>query len=302
MGSTRERRLDMKPSRKSGQALLLVMWAMFVMCFSILGLMRLLNVTISTASSMERVSIASSLAYAGTTIGKNEDFPPNGKPSKRQFPNGSELEITAVSENGKLNINTLLAAQDRTTLRALLRIWGLNDVEADTVLDCLLDYVEPGTTRRLNGAKAEQYRLAGRQPPSGKLFRSVDEMQNVLHFDMVTKKKDNWRDYFTIYGDGTLDLTTAPPDLIKAVCRVGDSSARGLAQAMTGEGRSIQDLEAARIAMGLTEKEFQELASRISMGGKVRRIRAKATFGQATRSIEMIFRMDTSTILDWREW
>lgn len=285
-------------SARAGQALLLVMWAMFVMCFAILGLMRLLNVTISTATTMEKVSIASSLAFAGTTLGKNPDFPADGKPQKRQFPNGSELEVTAVSENGKLNINTLLASQDRATLRALFRIWGLNDVEADTVLDCLLDYVEPGTTRRLNGAKAGQYRLAGLQPPSGKLFRSIEEMRYVLHFDMVTGKKENWRDFFTIYGDGTLDLTAAPADLIKAVCRVGDSGAR----AFSGGGQTIRDMEAARLAMGLTEKEFRELGGRISVGGNVRRVRSKATFGQATRSVEMICLMNSPTILEWREW
>ncbi len=290
-------------SKTSGQALLLVMWAMFVMCFSILGLMRLLNITIGTSSALERVAIASSLAYAGTTMGRNPEYPANGKPQTRKFPNGGELEIVVVSENGKLNINKLLAGQDRETLRALFRLWRLNDVEADTVLDSLLDYVEPGTTRRLNGAKADQYRMAGRPGPSGKLFRSVDEMASVLNFDLVVRNKENWRDYFTIYGDGTLDLTSAPVDLIKVVCKVGDSSARALMQGQSGEGPGIRDMEAARLAMGMTEKEFQALGGMVSMGGKVRRVRAKGTLGQASRNIEAICRLDTPpVILEWREW
>jgi type II secretory pathway component PulK len=294
----------MRPRPKNGgQALLLVMWAMFVMCFSILGLMRLLNVTIGTSSALERVAIASSLAYAGTTMGRNPDFQANGKPQTRKFPDGGELEIVVVSENGKLNINKLLADQNRETLRALLRLWGLNDVEADTVLDCLLDYVEQGSTRRLNGAKAEQYRMAGRAIPSGKPFRSVDEMANVLNFDLVVRNKENWRDYFTIYGNGTLDLTSAPVDLIKVVCKVGDSSARALIQGQSGEGAGIQDMDAARLAMGLTEKEFQALGGMISMGGQIRRVRAKGTSGQASRNIEAICRLDSPTaILEWREW
>jgi len=292
-----------EPSKDCGQALLLVMWAMFIMCFSILGLIRLLNVTIGTSSALERVAIASSLAYAGTTMGRNAEFPANGKPQNRKFPDGGEMEIVVVSENGKLNINKLLANQDRETPRALFRLWGLNDVEADTVLDCLLDYVEPGSTRRLNGAKVEQYRMAGRPAPSGKLFRSVDEMANVLNFDVVVRNKENWRDYFTIYGDGTLDLTSAPLDLIKVVCKVGDSSARALIQGQSGEGAGIQDLEAARLAMGMTEKEFQALGGVVSMGGKIRRVRAKGTLMQASRTIEVICRTDSPpAILAWREW
>jgi general secretion pathway protein K len=289
----------MRKPRRRGVALLLVMWAMFIMSFSILGLMKLLNVDIGNASAMERVAIASSLAHAGTTMGRNPAFPANGRPERKKFPNGGELEITVVSENSKLNINKLLAQEDRTILRSLFRLWGLNDVEADTVLDCLMDYVEPGTTRRLNGAKAEQYRRAGRTGPAGRPFRSIDEMESVLNFDLVTRRKENWRDFFTIYGDGTLDITTAPPDLIKAVCRVGDAGARAF-----GKGETFSDMNAVRLAMGLTEKEFESQRDLISIGGKVRRVRSLGTFAQARRTIEAIYQIEgeTAAILDWRQW
>lgn len=285
-----------------GQALLLVIWAMFVMCFAILGLVRLLNINIGTASAMKRVAMTSSVAFAGTTMGRNVDFPPNGQVEKRKFPNGCELEVFVVSENSKLNINQLLATQDRDTLRSLFKLWKLNDVEADTVVDCLLDYVEPGSTRRLNGAKAEQYKRAGRKGPSGKPFRSIEEMASVLNFDLVSRHKENWREFFTIYGDGKLDLTTAPADLIKVVCRIGDSGVRAITQRQSGH--ELKDMDAARMAMGLTEKEFKELGNRVSVGGKVRRIRSTATLAQARRTIETICRMDANetVILEWKEW
>ncbi len=287
-----------------GQALLLVIWAMFVMCFAILGLIRLLNITIGTSTAMKRVAMTSSVAFAGTTIGRNEEFPSNGRVEKQKFPNGCELEVFAVSENSKLNINTLLAAGDRDTLRSLFKLWRLNDVEADTVVDCLLDYVEPGGARRLNGAKAEQYKRAGRNGPAGRPFRSIEEMASVLNFDLVSRHKEDWREYFTIYGDGRLDLTTAPADLIKVVCRVGDSSARSIAHRQSQEGMELKDMNAARMAMGLTEKEFDGISSRISVGGKVRRVRSTATLAQASRTIETICRVDAgkAVILEWKEW
>jgi len=294
----------MKMRRSRGQALLLVMWAMFIMSFAILGLMRLLNLNISTASTMERVSMVSSMALAGSTMGRNPDFPPTGRLERKKFPDGSELDIVAVSENSKLNINNLLESGDRDSLRSLFRLWNLTDVEADTALDCLFDYVEPGNTRRLNGAKAEQYRRAGRKGPTGKPFRSIEEMTSVLHFDLVTRRKEEWRDYFTIFGDGTLDLSTAPADLIKAVCRVGDSGARSIVHRRSTEGQEIKDLDAARLAMGLTEKEFEGMRGRLAVGGKVRRVRSTATFANAKRTIEAIYRIDdnAATILEWKEW
>ncbi len=291
-------------SRLRGVALLLVMWAMFIMSFSILGLMGLLNVNIGTASAMERVAMASSLAFAGNTMGRNADFPANGRAERQKFQDGGQLEVIVVSENSRLNVNRLLSRGDRDTLRALFRLWGLNDVEADTVLDCLFDYVEPGTARRLNGAKAEQYRRVGRPAPPGRPFRSVEEMNSVLNFDLVARRRDNWRDYFTIYGDGTLDITTAPPDLIRAVCRVGDAGARGVARSWENGGQGLKDMGAARLALGLTEKEFGELQGRISLGAKVRRVRSTGTFAQARRTIEAIYQMDSekTSILEWRQW
>jgi len=291
------KRLD---SRSRGLALLLVMWALFIMTFAIMGLLSLLKVDIGNASGMERVALASSLAFAGVTMGRNADFPVTGKPEKQAFPDGGRLEVIAISENSKLNVNHLLGSGDRDTLRALFRIWGLRDVEADTVLDCLLDYVEPGGNRRPNGAKAPQYRAAGRAAPPGRLFLSIDEMASVLNFELVSNLKENWREYFTIYGDGTLDLTTASPDVIRAVCRVGESSARAIQQG----GSGLQDMDAVRMVMGLTEKEFETLQGQLSLGGKVRRVRSTGFFAQAKRTIEVIYQTDGSTaaILEWREW
>jgi type II secretory pathway component PulK len=293
----------MRRREDRGQALLLVLWAMFIMSFSIIGLIQLLRVNIGTASAMERVAIAKSLAFAGTTIGKQQDFPADGKVDHRKYPDGKVLDIVVVSENSKLNINSLLEVEDRETLRSLLRLWHLTDVEADTVLDCLLDYVQPGNTRRLNGAKAEQYRRVGRKAPTGKPFRSIEEMTSVLNFDMVTRRKPEWRDYFTIYGSGKLDLMHAPSDLVKAVCRVGDSGVKALQR--LGENGDLPKetaMEAARVAMGMTEKEFGNLSGRVTMGGEVRRVRATGTFAQAQRTIEAIYRPDDKTFLEWKEW
>lgn len=283
-----------------GFALLLVMWALFIMSFSIIGLLTLLNVDIGNASGMERVAVASSLALSGITLGRNVDFPVNGKTEKQSFAEGGVLEVRAISENGKLNVNRLLAREERETLHALFRIWGLSDGEADTVLDCLLDYVQPGTARRLNGAKADQYRAAGRQPPPGRPFRSVDEMAHVLNFELVTNRKGDWRDYFTIYGDGTLDLTAAALDVIRAVCGIGDVGAKSVQSGASG----FVDMDAVRRTMGFTEKEFEAMQERLSLGGKIRRIRSTGTFANVAHTIEVICQTDgiTSSILEWREW
>lgn len=66
----------------------------------------------------------------------------------------------------------------------------------------------------------------------------------------------------------------------------------------------MEDTESARMAMGLTEKEFSELSDRVSIGGNVYRVRATGAFEQAKRTIEAIFQVESgyTNFLEWKEW
>lgn len=289
--------------RRNGMALILVLWAMCVMTFSILGVLQLLSLNVTGATAMEKGAIAEAAAHGGVTIGSHAAFPMTGVPESWTEANGVELEVEATSELGRLHINRMLTEENREVLRQLFRSWGLRDAEADTVLDCLMDFIEPGNTRRLNGAKARQYQAAGLPLPLGRPFKSLEEMPMVLNFDLLMRVKPDWREYFTLHGEGQLDLISAPRDLIRAVCQVGDPGANGLLRRRENLDDPLTELEDARLAMGLTEPEFEAIRERITLNGTIRRIRSVAVMGGVTRRIQAVIDIDGErTLLEWRQW
>lgn len=87
------------------------------------------------------------------------------------------LRISILDESGKIDLNT---ASDEL-LKGLFKSAGLSEEASATLLNTVLDWRSPGNLKRLNGAKEEQYRAAGKNyGPANATFETVDELQRVL--------------------------------------------------------------------------------------------------------------------------
>jgi general secretion pathway protein K len=90
---------------------------------------------------------------------------------------GHLVRITVQDEAGKIDLNM---AQGEV-LRRLLTSVGVDVEVAQPLVDKILDWREPGNLKRLNGAKAADYRHAGYSyGPRGGPFESVAELQLVM--------------------------------------------------------------------------------------------------------------------------
>jgi len=90
---------------------------------------------------------------------------------------GAALRISIQDESGKIDINTASEA----LLRGLFRSVGVSEEDAAALADCVQDWREGGSLKRLHGAKVDDYRKAGRNygPPNAP-FTTVDELLRVL--------------------------------------------------------------------------------------------------------------------------
>jgi len=98
--------------------------------------------------------------------------PIDGSPFTVAFA-GHQLRLGIQDEAGKIDLNT---ARDEL-LRRLFRSVGVDLETAQMLKDRILDWREPGIGKRLNGAKAPEYRAAGlaygpRNGPSQRSKRS----------------------------------------------------------------------------------------------------------------------------------
>src|SRR5258706_4485039 len=90
---------------------------------------------------------------------------------------GIPIRIELRDESGKIDVNT---AAD-PLLRGLLLSVGLTEDDAAKLLDAILDWRDPDTLKRANGAEEPEYRAAGlTYRPANAPFQAIEELQLVL--------------------------------------------------------------------------------------------------------------------------
>jgi general secretion pathway protein K len=126
---------------------------------------------------------------------------------------GITIEVTVQDELGRLDLNHVAAS----ALHRLLVSARLDAMAASKLVDKILDWREPGDSRRLNGAKARDYRLAGlAQAPRNGPFQSVNELRLVM--DMTEELFKRIRPALTVYsGSQFVDPQFAPAEALSAI-------------------------------------------------------------------------------------
>lgn len=302
----------MKARPRRGAALLLVLWAVGVICIAVVGLTALTQEAIQNETQLQHLDRARHLAESGLAILECPGVQ-NGDPVLTQtMPGGGRFTARSTGECGRLQINALLQRGDRSVLQRLFSGWGLNSVEADTVIDCLLDWVHPLAGRRLNGAGMDAYRAA-RLPygPTGTDFISLDQMAQVLHFDFVTRRKSDWRDFFTVWTDGTLDVNSASADVLAAVTQAPRSKAVDMVNYLAGpDGMSntsddirFATLDQARLFLGVPPEIWNALVVPVSLESAVVRLESTGQSGPIEVSASLVLNQATSpfAVLERRE-
>jgi general secretion pathway protein K len=87
------------------------------------------------------------------------------------------VRVGIRDESAKIDLNTAV----EPLLRGLFLSQGLSDEEAVKVVDAILDWRDPDSFRRPNGAEEPEYRAAGLSyGPANEPFQAIEELQLVL--------------------------------------------------------------------------------------------------------------------------
>ena len=170
---------------QGGVALVLVLWVITLLtviagnfAYSMRGEAQIATNILANAQAKAR-------ADAGVQLAWFQLMKPVGDPARWQA-NGTEHEfvldgvtvrVSVLDESGKIDLNTA----PEGLLQGLFKSVDLNDQAASALAAAVLDWRSPGNLKRLNGAKEEDYRAAGKNygPPNAP-FETIDELQRVL--------------------------------------------------------------------------------------------------------------------------
>jgi general secretion pathway protein K len=297
---------------RRGSALVLVFWCLLVLSLAVFAVVELVEISVEHAADEQLGLQARALATSGVAIGEAPQLL-RDDPLLRQDPAaGQHFRVTIEDEAARFNLNYLLLSNHRDVLVNLFTAWGMTMNDAQHAADCLYDWVTPGDLPSLNGAKADAYEKAGLpQRPSHQPFQSWHEVGLVMGMDAVAAAKPDWKDSFTLWSDGPLDVNQAPAERIAAL--FGLEVSRVLYLVKTRDGRdgvpgTLDDVPIANAAMlqgelGISDVQMQALANQITFSSSVRRIESVGQAGEARSVISVVTRLNSSPpqLLVWSE-
>jgi hypothetical protein len=295
-----------RPSAKSkpdrGAALLLSLWALFLLSAMVIAWALSINSRLVVSSNANRVLAAEAAAASGADVALCREVAPSSPNLHRQMGDGARYDVQMTGECGRLNLNFLTHGEDPSKLQILRRYLNLKGIDLndlDTMMDSLLDWVSQNRgLHHLNACpETDDYH----PPHAGQLF-SVDELKKVCGWEEFTSKP-GWEQDFTVVGNcGAIDLASASRDVLRALPGLGDDGVDRFLQLRQGEDGidgTADDFQfrptggsgvppEVQAALGLNPQQFQQIQPLVQFKGPVMRIVSVGKSGEVTRSVEMI--------------
>ena len=206
------------------------------------------------------------------------------------------------SEGARFNVNAIILRNDKALLRDLFVDWGLELDAAQAVTDALADWVDADDDESLNGAEKDWYESQGRlNQPFNRPFYNLKEMRLVRGMDLVEALRPDWRNWFTIWSGGTLDLNEAPAELIAAAADIPIDQAEIIPETVRGtdgirdtdDDSPFKDVNTALALLGLDASIRPDLAQRFTVNDTTTRIESTGIAGSAKRRLTVIVRNRT---------
>ena len=293
------------PARKHPRAaaLLAVIWLIAILAIATMSALRVISFDVEVASAKIHGSRARHLAEMGIAVGANPAVM-RSDPLLQQFDGeaGEGFQVRLISEGGRFNLNAILLQEDESLLLSIFSYWGLELDEAQEIIDALGDWVDPDDETRLNGAEVDFYEGLGRiNQPFNRPFYDIDEARLVRGMDLVESLRPDWRNWFTIWSSGALDLNEASAELIAAAAEISPEEAAIIPELVSGmdgirdteDDEPFEDPASALDLLGINTEARPDLARRFTVDDAVTRIESTGMAEGAKRKITVIVRNRT---------
>lgn len=289
--------------KASGSALIAVFWIMAILALAVFSAVRVVYLDADIAAAQVNGFDALQVAERGVSVAVN---PLIQRDDPLLIWADEEKEISyrarVTSEAARFNINVLLLRKDKQLLTDILTDWGLVLVDAQMLVDNLTDWVDTGDLTELNGAEVDWYEDQGRpNHPFNRPFYSLDEMRLVKNMQMLEEVNPDWRNWFTVWSNGKLDLNEAAPELIAAAAEVSIDDAQDLVDYIVGPDRErdteddqrIQNLTEGLEILGVSDFQRPVIEPRLTVQDTTTRIISVGQAGTVRRKITLIIRSRT---------
>jgi len=301
--------------RSQGSALLLVLFTIILLTGLITATVGFVKNDVDEYGALNKEFRARQLAESGLAFGihprvQNEDR----SLLEQQTPDGGRFRVTISSESTKLNINSLLQAGRDDLLENLFAHWGVAPKDAAAAVEGLRNYLSnPMRTQPApQSANATQPALQGSNVTQfGQQFAAVEEMSLAPEFGPIMEKQPDWSNFFTIWGDGRIDVNLADADTIELITGVSPATADQFVKYRWGpdgkpftlDDRVYNSMDEVRAALGMNPEQFQLVEGILSLSSMVYRIESTGIIAGYEKTIVVVATRNTLPVryLSWQE-
>lgn len=275
--------------RERGMALLLALCAVVALSLIAVGLYE------SSQASWEENTLARAryqaglLAESGLAIALHPDIRPGDAALRHELAPGRGWEVRITNEGGRFPLNSMTDERYRAAAVELFILWGLDAATANHAADSIADWIDEDSDPLPNGAENAYYSsLDHPQFPANAEFTSLEQLVFVPGMDAVERVQPFWRDYFTLRSDSLIDLNAASPELIQAMLGTTETAAANFAATRRGDDgidgtiddRLFDDAGEVQSLLGLSDSEWSDLSTYVTLSGSVKRIESIGRVGE----------------------
>lgn len=285
-------------SSQRGSALIVVFWMIAILGMVMFAGAKSLQADSQYARLMRGRIFAKRYAEMGIEVARHPAIKEDDPLLHFSADNGGGYNVKLVAEEARLNINHLIQTGDKVLLRRLFTAWGFKPEFVSALCDALKDWVDADSHVSLNGAEKRDYQKMGYEGmPFNRPFKEVEEMLHVRGMDLVNIERPDWREWFTIYGDGRVDVNDARPELIALLADVPMERLTPLLTLRAGRDGVQHTQDDVRLSsvpqvaqlLGVFHPQIvEQLTHWIQFAGPIRRIESVGTLGPLQRKLILI--------------
>jgi len=298
--------------QQSGSALLLVLFAIILLSGLITATVSFVSNDVDEYGALNKEFRARQLAESGLAFGIDPQVTNQDRALLDQvMPDQGRFHVLISSESTKLNINFILQNGRDDLLTKLFVGWGVAPKAADAAAAGFHSYLsKPLAAVPTSGASNVQTATQA-ETQNATQFNAVAEMSLVPEFGPVMQKRPDWANFFTIWGDGKIDVNMADAPTIALVTGVSESTADKFVKYRWGfdgkpytlDDRVYNSMDEVRAGLGMSAQQFQLVQDLLSLTSAVDRIESTGTIAGYEKEIVVVTSRDTLPIiyLSWQE-
>lgn len=209
-------------------------------------------------------------------------------------------DVKVTTEERLLNLNSLLTAERLPLLERIFISWGLSLVDAQDIAATFMDWTDADDLKRRPGsAESLDYQQPGLPP--NRPFASLDELSQVARVEELNAARPDWRTWFTLRGNGQLDVNTASAEILSVVTGATLESVEKLVSTREGpDGAPLKSLEEVTAILGIAKSD----TSFLTLSGPTRHVESIGRAGDAHCGIALVLDLKGGAprMVEWKEF